>query len=130
MSSFICSDKTMQAVTKVIYYKKYSEGKTYYHNLEHLNELLNAVAGLNCKAYSVRYNEEVEEEFEQFSKLPVEPITPADLKRCYCYLYQCNESDALENSSIFQNVLSSVEHFLKMLNITKKDVMDIKGNWD
>lgn len=130
MSCFICSDNTFKNVAKSILMTKMVEGKRYYNNLEHLNELLVNIAELNLRAYNCRYGNVNDIKIELFDELPNTEITPMELKSVICYLYQCNESEAIEKTSIFQNVAKSIDFHLKRLNVTRKQVLNLKGGWE
>ncbi len=83
-------------------------------------DIYSRLHGMNVSALYARYDDDADDMYETLDEVP-KPIEgefggvlweeeyplenkPAFVKTCQCYLYQCSESDEIENSTLFKAV--------------------------
>lgn len=122
MSCFICENNTFKTVTKIcwLYGMRKSERSDFPLTLGDLDEFVKKVAAVNCKNYSLRYNEEAEVEVELFSDLPSFEIVPQDIQSTKCWMYQ--SEDYMDKDPVFKMVEEALEWAVLVTNFSKEEM--------
>lgn len=124
MSCFVCEPETFGRVSKIVFlYGLVGEGKNPLipTTLDGFNLFNQNVAFLNYENYSLRYKEEFSEiECFKFEELPVEEITPQDIKSTQCWMYQTEDYE--DKHPIFKLVEQALEWAENATNFTKEEM--------
>lgn len=129
MSCFIVKDKINKAVTKIcwLYGLRQEEQGSLPLSLEQLNFLLKKVTYVNCENYALRYKEDVEVYFSEFSEYPSFKIVPQDLMDCHCWLYQ--SCDYCDTDKTFILVKEALTYFEKIFGWNMKYYNNENCSW-